>query len=126
MTRDERVALFRHDLDALAPEQDAMVLFNLAGDEDAFVQFSHLGPGEPFLCEVSNRSEGTSAHSLSAAQVARLQALGYEIPSPHHQANPRKDYAGDLGVLAEEVEQVFRTLFGAPEDYDVESSGVMW
>ncbi len=126
MTRDERVTLYQRDLEALSPEQDAMVLFNLAGDEDAFIQFSHLGPGEPFLCEVSNRSEGWSAHSLGREQVAQLQGLGYEIPSPHHQANPHKNYAGDLGKLADEVEEIFRGVFGAPDDYNVESSGVMW
>ena len=126
MTRDERIALFKRDLNALMPEEDAMVLFNLAHDEDTFAQFSHVGPGEPLLCEVSNRSEGLNAHSLDVEQVATLGAFGYAIPSPHHQANPHKDYAGDLAALADEIEQIFRMVFGAPEDYDVESSGVMW
>jgi hypothetical protein len=118
--------LFKRDLEALAPEEDAMVLFNLADDEDSFVQFSHIGPGEPYLCEVSNRAEGWNAHSMNAGQIARLRDLGYEIPSPHHQATPHKEFSGDLGVLAEETEQIFRTIFGAPEDCVVESSGVMW
>ncbi|MBI4789520.1 MAG: hypothetical protein HY782_21020 [Chloroflexi bacterium] len=128
MTRDKRLALFKRDLQALMPEEDAIVIFNLAHDEDAFAQFSHLGPGEPLLCEVSNRSEGLNAPRLNVQQVAQLRALGYAIPSPHHQANPHKEYpqGGDLGALAEETEQIFRSVFGAPEDYEVESSGVMW
>jgi hypothetical protein len=126
MTRDERIALYRRDLDALVPESDAMVIFNLAHDEDTFAQFSHAQAGDPLLCEVSNRSEGWNAHSLNTRQVAVLQSLGYEIPSPHHQSNPHKQYSGDTGRLAEEIEQIFRDVFGALENYDVESSGVMW
>ena len=58
MTHDERIALFTRDLAALMNENDAMVIFNLAHDEDTFAQFSHARAGEPLLCEVSNRSEG--------------------------------------------------------------------
>jgi hypothetical protein len=126
MTRDERLAIFTRDLAALMQADDAMVIINLAHDEDTFAQFSHARAGEPLLCEVSNRSEGWNAHSLDAAQVAALRALGYEIPSPHHQSNPHKEYAGDAAALAEEVEQVFRTVFRAPENYDVVSGGVAW
>jgi hypothetical protein len=126
MIRDERIALYRRDLDALMPEADAMVIFNLAHDEDTFAQFSHSQAGDPLLCEVSNRSEGWNAHSLDARQVAVLRTLGYEIPSPHHQSNPHKQYSGDSRQLAEEIEQIFREVFGTAEDYEVESSGVMW
>lgn len=125
MNREERISLFTRDLAALIRADDAMVIFNLAHDEDTFAQFSHPRAGEPLLCEVSNRSEGWNAHSLDAEQVAGLRSLGYEIPSPHHQANPRKEYAGDIGALAEQVEQVFRKVFRAPEDYQVVSSGVV-
>jgi hypothetical protein len=126
MTRDERIAIFTRDLTALMQESDAMLIINLAHDEDTFAQFSHARAGEPLLCEVSNRSEGWNAHSLDAEQVASLSALGYEIPSPHHQSNPHKEYAGDAGALASEVEQVFRLVFRAPADYEVVSSGVAW
>ncbi len=126
MTRDERIALYKRDLEALMPEEDAIVIFNLANDEDTFAQVSHAHAGDPILCEVSNKSEGWNAHSLDERQVAALRALGYEIPSPHHQSNPHKEYSGDASPLAEQVEQIFREVFSAPEDYVVESSGVMW
>ena len=126
MNREERIELFKRDLAALVPERDAMVIFNLAHDEDTFIQYSHVQAGDPLLCEVSNRSEGWNAHSLDARQVEALRALGYEIPSPHHQANPRKESAGDPAALAAETEQIFRNVFGVPEDYEVESSGVLW
>jgi hypothetical protein len=126
MTHDERIALFKHDLEALMKEDDAMVIFNLAHDEDTFAQFSHQKAGEPLLCEVSNRSEGWDSHSLDVDQVAALLALGYDIPSPHHQANPHKEYSGDLGELAEQVEHIFILVFNAPQDYNVVSSGVFW
>ncbi len=126
MTRDERLAIFTRDLTALMNEDDAMVIFNLAHDEDTFAQFSHARAGEPLLCEVSNRSEGWNAHSLDAEQVAALRSLGYEIPSPHHQSNPHKEYAGDIGALAAEVEQIFVKVFRAAENYEVVSSGVVW
>ncbi len=126
MTHDERIALFKNDLEALMKEDDAMVIFNLAHDEDTFAQFSHQKAGEPLFCEVSNRSEGWDSHSLDVDQVAALLALGYDIPSPHHQANPHKQYAGDLGELAEQVEHIFTLVFNVPQDYDVVSSGVFW
>jgi len=126
MTHDERIALFTRDLAALMNENDAMVIFNLAHDEDTFAQFSHARAGEPLLCEVSNRSEGWNAHSLDAEQVAALRALGYEIPSPHHQATPHKEYSGDVDALAAEVEQIFVRVFRAPADYEIVSSGVVW
>ena len=126
MTHDERLALYVHDLAALMQENDAMVIFNLAHDEDSFAQFSHRQSDDPLLCEVSNRSEGWSAHSLDTEQVAALRELGYEIPSPHHQANPRKEYVGEAELLATQVEQIFRRVFRAPEDYDVVSSDVVW
>lgn len=126
MTYDERVALFQRDLQALIDEEDAMVIFNLAGDEDSFVQYSHRAADEPLLCEVSSRSESSSAPSLAADQIAALTALGYEIPSPPHQANPHKESAAAAESLAEETEQLFRRVFRAPEDYAVESSGVVW
>jgi hypothetical protein len=107
-------------------ENDAMVIFNLAHDEDTFAQFSHVRAGEPLLCEVSNRSEGWNAHSLDREQTDALRALGFEIPSPHHQSNPHKEYAGDLAALAEQVEQVFVQVFHAPADYAPVSSGVIW
>ncbi len=107
-------------------EDDAMAIFNLAGDEDSFVQYSHRHAHEPLLAEVSNRSEGWNAHSLDVEQVAALAALGYEVPSPHHQANPHKESTADADALAEEAEQIFRGVFRAPEDYAVESSGVIW
>ena len=124
MTHDERIAIFTRDLTALMQESDAMVIVNLAHDEATFAQFSHARAGEPLLCEVSNRSEGWNAHSLDAEQVAALRALGYEIPSPHHQSNPHKEYAGDVGTLASEVEQIFARVFRAPDDYEIVSSGV--
>lgn len=126
MTRDERIAIFTRDLTALAQTDDAMAIFNLAHDEDTFAQFSHARAGEPLLCEVSNRSEGWNTHSLDAEQVAALRALGYEIPSPHHQSNPHKEYTGDGGALAEEVERIFVEVFRAPAEYEVVSSGVVW
>lgn len=125
MTRDERIALYQRDLDALMSENEAMVIFNLAHDEDSFAQFSHARAGDPLLCEVSNRSEGWNAHSLDGQQTAALRALGYEIPSPHHQSNPHKEYAGDTAALAVQVEQVFLQVFHAPADYRVASSGVI-
>ncbi len=126
MTHEQRLALFRRDLQALMDEDDAMAIFNLAGDEDSFVQYSHRRTLEPLLAEVSNRSEGGSAHSLDAEQAAALTALGYEVPSPHHQANPHKESAAGADVLAEETDMVFRRVFHAPEDYAVETSGVIW
>ncbi len=125
MTHEERMAIIQRDLNALMNAGDAMVIFNLAHDEDAFAQFSHTRAGDPLLCEVSNRSEGWNAHSLDGGQTAALRALDYEIPSPHHQANPHKEYAGDLGTLADQVEQVFLRVFRAPADYTLVSSGVM-
>ncbi len=126
MTHDERLALFRRDLQALMHEDDAMVIFNLAGDEDRFVQYSHRAANEPLLCEVSNRSEAGSARAFAPEQVAPLAALGYEIPSPHHQANPHKESDAAADALAEETEHIFRRVYNAPEDYAVESSGVVW
>ncbi len=126
MTPADRLILFTRDLAALMNEHDAMVIFNLAHDEDTFAQFSHASPGEPLLCEVSNRSEGWNTHSLDLEQVAALRALGYDIPSPHHQANPHKDFTGEATALAREVEQIFRVVFRAPEDYAVVSSGIVW
>ncbi len=123
MTRDERIAFFTRDLEALARADDGFVIFNPPHDEDTYAQFSHRA-GEPVFCEVSNRSEGWNAHSLDSAQIAELRALGYEIPSPHHQANPHKDFAGEAGALAQEVERIFRNVFREPEDYAVVSSGV--
>ncbi len=123
MTHDERIAFFTGDLEALARADDGFVIFNPPHDEDTYAQFSHRA-GEPVFCEVSNRSEGWNAHSLDSAQIAELRALGYEIPSPHHQANPHKDFAGEAGALAQEVERIFRNVFREPEDYAVVSSGV--
>ena len=125
MSPAERIALFTRDLTALMNENDAMVIVNLAHDEDTFAQFSHARADEPVLCEVSNRSEGWNAHSLDAEQVAALRALGYEIPSPHHQSNPHKEYSGEAGMLAEQIEQVFLKVFRAPENYNVVSSGLV-
>ena len=125
MSPAERIALFTRDLTALMSENDAMVIVNLAHDEDTFAQFSHARADEPVLCEVSNRSEGWNAHSLDAEQVAALRALGYEIPSPHHQSNPHKEYSGEAGMLAEQIEQVFLKVFRAPENYNVVSSGLV-
>ncbi|MCL4393374.1 MAG: hypothetical protein M1482_00895 [Chloroflexi bacterium] len=122
----ERIAIFQRDLNALMLEDDAMVIFNLAHDEDTFAQLRHARAGEPLLCEVSNRSEGWNDHSLNAEQTAALRALGYEIPSPHHQANPHKEYAGDMAALAQEIEQVFIQVFHVADDYAVVSSGVIW
>jgi hypothetical protein len=124
MTRDERISIFKRDLDALMRADDGLVIFNLAQDEDSYVQFSRERADAPLLCEVSNRSEGWNAHSLDSAQVAELRALGYEIPSPHHQATPHKEFSGDVAVLAEEIERIFRIIFRAPENYDVVSNGV--
>ncbi|MBI5653608.1 MAG: hypothetical protein HZC40_24645 [Chloroflexi bacterium] len=128
MTSTERLTIFTRDLTALMrdPSGDAMVIFNLAHDEDSFAQFSCARPGESLLCEVSNRSEGWNTHSLDADQVAALRALGYEIPSPHHQANPRKQFTGDAATLANEVEEIFRQVFRTADDYVVVSSGVVW
>lgn len=126
MTRDERVAIFTRDLTALTQADDAIVIFNLAHDEDTFAQFSHQRAGEPLLCEVSNRSEGWNTHSLDTDQVTVLRSLGYEIPSPHHQSNPHKDYAGDAVALADELERIFIQVFRAPAEYEVVSSGVVW
>jgi hypothetical protein len=123
MTHDERHSLFTNALHELMQKDRAMVIFNLAHDEDSFVQFSHDRSGETLLCEVSNRSEGWNAHSLDPAQVAVLRALGYEIPSPHHQSTPHKEYAGDLDKLADEVEKIFTQVFRAPQEYEVISSG---
>ncbi len=126
MTNDERIVIYTRDLTALMQEHDAMVIFNLAHDEDTFVQFSRAREGNPLLCEVSNRSEGWNTHSLDGEQVAALRALNYEIPSPHHQSNPHKEFAGDVATLAQEVEQIFRGVFRAVDDYQVVSSGVVW
>ena len=125
MTRDERLAMFKRDLEALLNQSDALVIFNLAHDEDSFAQFSHADANEPLLCEVSNRSEGWNSDSLDIKQVVALRALGYEIPSPHHQSNPHKNFVGEVDVLAEEVEQIFVQVYRAPQDYDIVSSGVM-
>jgi hypothetical protein len=62
---------------------------------------------------------------LDHKQVAALRALGYEIPSPHHQSNPHKNYTGKVDALAEEVEQIFVQVYRAPQDYTIVSSGVM-
>jgi hypothetical protein len=123
MTRNERLALFTRDLRAVMDSPDEMLIFNLVGDEDSYVQLSHH-VGEPLYCEVSNRSEGWNSHSLNLPQRNALTALGYEIPSPHHQANPNKNYMGTAEDLANEVEQIFRKVFGLDEDFVVESSGV--
>lgn len=123
MTHTERLALFTRDLDALARADDGFVIFNPPHDEDTYAQFSHRA-GEPIFCEVSNRSEGWNAHSLDAAQIAELRSLGYEIPSPHHQASPNKEFSGDVSVLVQEVERIFRNVFREPEDYSVVSKGV--
>ena len=123
MTRDERISLFTRDLTALSLADDGFVIFNPPHDEDTYAQFSRRS-GEPIFCEVSNRSEGWNAHSLDAAQIAELRALGYEIPSPHHQASPNKEFNGDVNVLVQEAERIFRNVFREPEDYAVVSSGV--
>ena len=119
-----RLALFRRDLLALTESSDGMLIFNPVGDEDTFIQFSRR-EGEPLFCEVSNRSEGWNSHSLDTGQRERLTALGYEIPSPHHQANPRKPYNGPPDQLAAEVEQIFREVFSLPQEYAVVSSGIL-
>ncbi len=125
MTRDERLAIFKRALQDVMQRDHAMVIFNLAHDEDSFAQFSPEDANEPLLCEVSNRSEGWNSNSLGAEQVAALRALGYTIPSPHHQSNPHKQYAarGDVNALAEEIEQIFLRVFRAAQDYNVVSSG---
>jgi hypothetical protein len=123
MTPSDRLALFERDLRALMNATDGMLLFNVVGDEDSYIQFSQRA-GEPLFCEVSNRSEGWNTHSMNRPQVEKLVALGYEIPSPHHQANPNKNYSGDAGTLATEVENIFRAVFGLADDYEVESSGI--
>ena len=123
MTPDERLALYARDLAALVSAGDGFVIFNPPHDEDTYVQFSPRGD-ETLFCEVSNRSEGWNAHSLDTAQIAELRALGYDIPSPHHQANPNKEFRGDTADLAQEVERIFRNVFRSPEDYSVVSSGV--
>jgi hypothetical protein len=125
MTHDERLVIFKRDLAALVKQSNALVIFNLAHDEDSFAQYSHADASEPLLCEVSNRSEGWNSNSLDVKQVAALRALGYEIPSPHHQSNPHKNFAGDTDALAEEVDQIFGQVYRAPQDYDIVSSGVM-
>jgi hypothetical protein len=125
MTHNERLAIFKRDLHALSSANGAMVIFNLAHDEDSFAQFSHENIGEPLLCEVSNRSEGWNAHSLDFDQVAALRELGYEIPSPHHQSNPHKNYSGDINTLADQVEQIFLHVFRAAPDYTIVSSGAI-
>ena len=125
MTHEKRLAIFKRDLHALLKQSDALIIFNLAHDEDSFAQFSHADATEPLLCEVSNRSEGWNSNSLDVNQVAALRALGYEIPSPHHQSNPHKNFAGDADALAEEVEQIFVQVYRAPQDYAIVSSGVM-
>lgn len=126
MTRAERISLFKRDLNALMQASNGMVIFNLAHDEDSYVQFSRENADEPILCEVSNRSEGWGSHSLNSTAVASLRALGYEIPSPHHQSTPHKEFAaqGDVAALADEVEKIFRDVFRAVEDYEVVSNGV--
>lgn len=126
MTRNERLSIFTRDLDALWHANDGMVIFNLSHDEDSYIQFSRENATDPLLCEVSNRSEGWGAHSLDAAQVAVLREFGYEIPSPHHQATPHKEVVpqGDVQALAAEVEDIFRKVFRAVEDYAVVSNGV--
>ena len=124
MNHNERISLFKRDLDALMQASNGMVIFNLAHDEDSFVQFSRESANEPLLCEVSNRAEGWGSHSLNNAAVASLRALGYEIPSPHHQSTPHKESSSDAATLAEEVEKIFRDVFRAAEDYEVVSNGV--
>ncbi len=124
MTPEQRLAFFTRDLAALMNAEEAFVIFNLAHDEDSYVQFSHAGAPDPLYCEVSNRGEGWNAHSLDAAQIAELRALGYEIPSPHHQANPHKEFSGDARDLAQEVERIFQKVFRAAEDCEVVSNGV--
>ncbi len=124
MTRDERIALFKRDLQMLMSANEAFVIFNLAHDEDTYIQFTHQEASEPLLCEVSNRSEGWNAHSLDKDQVGELRGLGFEIPSPHHQSNPHKTFSGDAAILAEQIEQIFRNVFRAPENYEIVSSGV--
>ncbi len=126
MTYDERIALFRNDLEALVREVDATVIFNLAADENTFAQFSHAHLSDPLVCEVGNRREGWSSDSLDAQQAETLRTLGFEIPLPHEQVNPHREYPIPSSGLAEQVEQVFRLVFRAPEDYAVESSGVIW
>lgn len=128
MTRDERLAIFRRALQNVMQSDNAMVIFNLAHDEDSFAQFSHEHAGEPLFCEVSNRSEAWNESSLDANQIAALRSFGYEVPSPHHQANPHKEFAarGDVNALAEEVEQIFVRVFLAAPSYDlVSSEGVL-
>ncbi len=70
MTRDERLAIFRRALQDLMQRDNAMVIFNLAHDEDSFAQFSHERADEPLFCEVSNRSEAWNESSLAANQIA--------------------------------------------------------
>ncbi len=124
MTPAERISIFKRDLDALIRTDNGFVIFNLAQDEDSYVQFTRDGLKTPLFCEVSNRAEGWNAHSLDSVQVTALRALGYEIASPHHQANPHKEFSGDAATLANEVERIFRDVFRAPADYAVVSSGV--
>jgi hypothetical protein len=124
MTLAERLDLFERDLYAVRDSPDGMLIFNVAGDEDSYLQFSQRA-GEPLYCEVSNRSEGWNSHSLNSPQRNRLIALGYAIPSPHHQANPNKNYDGTAKDLATEVEEIFRQVFGMGEQFDVVSSGVL-
>jgi hypothetical protein len=125
MTRDERLALFKRDLEALQHEEDASVIFNLPSDENTFVQFSHERLDDPLWCEASNCAEG-GAEDLDAEQQDRLRALGFEVPTMHEPENPHREYSGDASAIAEQVELIFRTAFRLPEDYGVESSGVVW
>ncbi|MBI5032340.1 MAG: hypothetical protein HZB51_17560 [Chloroflexi bacterium] len=122
MTRDERLSIFQHALQDLMQRDNAMVIFNLAHDEDSFAQFSHARASEPVFCEVSNRSEAWNESSLDVNQIAALRSLGYQVPSPHHQANPHKEFSGDVNTLAEEVEQIFTRVFLAAPSYDIISS----
>ena len=126
MTGNDRLALFTRELHALLVTErpDAMLMFNPPHDEDTFVQFSRRAD-ESLFCEVSNKSEGWNSHSMAREQTALLTALGYTIPSPHHQSNPNKNYSGSAEALALEIEKIFRTVFGLGEEYSVESSGVI-
>ncbi len=123
MKFSDRLVLFARDLNALIQSSSTMLIFNHIADEDTYVQISHV-QGEPLLVEVSNKSEGWGSHSLDHAQVEKLRTLGYEIPSPHHQSNPHKEYDGSAEELAREVETIFREVFRLADDYAVESSGV--
>jgi hypothetical protein len=123
MTPEQRLSLYERDLNSVMATPDGLLVFSQKGADENFVQFNQT-KDEPLYVEVTSRNWGGKQPPLDAAQLAQLAYFGYAVPQPNEQENAGKKFNGSAREMAEEVEKIFREVFGLAEDYDVVSSGV--